>query len=87
MWFVYVIENESKRFHYVGMSENPDSRLKSHNSGKVKSTKYYRPFKIIYSEKVGERNEARKREKYLKSAGGKRYLKKLLGNFRGSLPD
>lgn len=80
MWFVYVIESKCNKFHYVGMSENPDSRLKTHNSGKVKSTKHYKPFKIIYSEKVGDINEARQRERYLKSATGRRYLKNLLGN-------
>ena len=56
------------------MSENPKDRIKSHNSGKVKSTKHYRPFKLVYTEKVGSRDEAREQEKYLKSAAGRRFL-------------
>ena len=56
------------------MSENPESRLKTHNLGKVKSTKHYRPFKLIHAEPAKSSVEARKREKYLKSAAGKRYL-------------
>jgi putative endonuclease len=32
---------------------------------------------LIYSEKVGIRVEARKREKYLKSGIGKEFLKKI----------
>ena len=56
------------------MSENPTGRIKSHNVGKVKSTKHYRPFKLIYVEKVGSRVKAREQEKYLKSAVGRRYI-------------
>ena len=56
------------------MSENPELRLKIHNSGKVRSTKHYRPFHLVFTEEVGNKEEARIREKYLKSAGGRRYL-------------
>ena len=56
------------------MSENPESRLKTHNSGKVKSTKHYKPFEFMHKEIAESREEARKREKYLKSAAGRRYL-------------
>ena len=56
------------------MSENPELRLKMHNFGKVKSTKHYKPFKLVYKESVENREEARKRERYLKSAAGRRFL-------------
>ena len=56
------------------MSENPNDRINSHNSGKVKSTKHYRPFKLIYTARVGSRVEAREQEIYLKSAAGRRFL-------------
>jgi len=36
-----------------------------------------RPWKIIYSEKYSSRIAAREREKYLKSAAGRRYRKSL----------
>ena len=78
MWYVYVIESNTNKFRYVGMSDNPECRLKSHNSGKVKSTKHYKPLRIIYREKVGTRVETRKREIYFKSAAGRKYLKMLV---------
>ncbi|MBT3692671.1 MAG: GIY-YIG nuclease family protein, partial [Candidatus Marinimicrobia bacterium] len=39
MWYIYVIQSINYSFRYTGMSENPSIRLKSHNAGKVKSTK------------------------------------------------
>jgi len=53
--------------------------LLSHNAGKVKSTKSYLPWKLIYNEEFETRIEARKREKYLKSAAGRRWRKNNLG--------
>ena len=78
LWFVYAIGSIKFDFRYIGMSQNPEFRLKMHNSGKVRSTKHYRPFKLIYTEEIGSRAEAREREKYLKSAAGRRYLGQLL---------
>ena len=70
------------------MSVDVPERLKCHNRGKVKSTKNHRPFGLIYKEKVGSRAEARKREKYLKSSAGRRFLRKIISKgIKGSLPD
>ena len=57
------------------MSENVEIRLNQHNSGKTKSTKGYKPWKLLFFEEFETRQEARKREKYLKSGIGKEYIK------------
>jgi len=80
MWSVYIIQSTVDGYTYRGMSENVKERLKTHNRGKVKSTKGHRPFKLIYEEKVESREAARKREKYLKSAAGRRFINKMLGD-------
>ncbi|MBC8310723.1 MAG: GIY-YIG nuclease family protein [Candidatus Marinimicrobia bacterium] len=36
--FVYILKSKIADWHYIGMSKNPIERLKSHNSGKVRST-------------------------------------------------
>ena len=88
MWYVYCIQSLKDNFIYRGMSENIPARLIAHNRGKVKSTKNHSPFNIIYEELVGSREEARKREKYLKSAAGQRFLTKIImEREKGSLPD
>lgn len=61
------------------MSKDTADRLKNHNSGKVKSTKAFRPWIIVHREMFETRFEARNREKYLKSADGRRWRKKIIG--------
>ena len=87
MWTVYVIASQISNFKYTGMSQNVDRRIKEHNSGKVKSTKAYQPFTLIYSEQLPNPTEARRREKYLKSAGGRRFLSNVAGlhKWRGKI--
>jgi putative endonuclease len=52
--------------------------LKEHNDGKTKSTRGFRPWRLIYKEEAINRAEARKREIYLKSGIGKEFLKSLV---------
>jgi len=78
MYFVYAIKSEVDGRIYVGFSQDLEKRLKEHNSGKTKSTKGFRPWKIIFSEICQTRIEARKREKYYKSGIGKERLKILV---------
>ena len=62
---------------YKGSTENLEKRLKQHNSGKVKSTKGYRPWVLVYHEQFGSRQEAYERERYFKTGAGREFLKKL----------
>ena len=77
MYFVYAIKSRNKNYIYVGLTNNPERRITQHNTGKEKTTKSYAPFERILLEHFETRNEARLREKYLKSGIGKEYLKKL----------
>ena len=78
MFNVYAVKNLSHNFIYVGMTENLEGRLRWHNGAYNKSTKSFAPFKLIYSERCETGQEARNREKYLKSTSGKRFLRSLL---------
>jgi putative endonuclease len=77
-YFVYAIQSEVDKRLYVGLSKNIGKRLKSHNNGETFSTKGYRPWKLVYSEEVGSREQAKGREKYLKSGCGKEFLKNFI---------
>ena len=69
---VYILISSNKGcWSYVGSTSNIVQRLKDHQSGKTKSTKGYRPLKIIHTEKYSSREEAYKRELYLKSGFGR----------------
>ena len=65
-YHLYILENLSRR-HYIGISADMTSRLKYHNGGKVKSTKAYRPWRIVYTEEFKDRALARRREVLLKT--------------------
>lgn len=78
MYFIYVIESQLNKKRYVGFTNDLKIRLNEHNLGKTKSTKAYKPWEIIYYEEVLTRVEARKREKYLKSAAGRRKIKMII---------
>jgi putative endonuclease len=77
MFSVYAIKSQIDSRIYVGFTSNVTRRLQEHNSGKTKSTKGFKPWKLIYSEECETRVEARKREKYLKSGIGKEFLKNI----------
>ncbi len=78
MFTVYAIKSLNHKFIYVGITENLQERLRRHNSGYVKSTKKFFPFKLIYSETVDNGIKARQREKFLKSSSGKRFLYSII---------
>lgn len=75
MMHVYVIRSLKDGRLYAGISSDISKRIRAHNSGKVKSTKGFRPWKLLHSEVYPDRQSARKREKYLKSGYGKQWLK------------
>lgn len=73
----YILYSEKHDRFYVGSAraENAETRLKEHNWGKTKSTKGYRPWLIVYQESFLTYTEARKRENFLKSGQGRKWIK------------
>ena len=77
MYYVYAISSQIKNYIYVGLTNNVGRRFNEHNLGYNKTTKPYRPFKLILTENFNTRSEARLREKYFKSGIGKEILRNL----------
>jgi len=80
-FYVYVLQSEKDKKFYTGYTHDVNSRVKQHNAGKVESTKSRLPFKLIYWEGCLNQKDALHREKYLKTAWGKRYLKIRLKHY------
>jgi len=78
-FYVYILKSLSDNRFYTGSTEDIAERLKRHNLGEVRSTKSRRPFELIYQEGYETRTEARKRENFLKSGAGRRFLMEKLG--------
>ena len=80
MHFVYVLKSKRDSRHYIGVTADLARRVEDHNAGKVSSTSGRRPFELIYFEEFEILKEAIEREKYFKSAAGRKYLKKRLAS-------
>lgn len=83
MFFVYVLQSEVDSSTYVGFSSNIEERLKAHNSGKTKSTKSKRPWKVVYYEAYQTERLALNREKELKTNrfAKEQLFKRIFGPF------
>ena len=76
MYSVYVLKSKKDGNLYIGCTGNIESRLKVHNKGGVFSTKNRKPFDLVYTEVFEDKYEAFRKEKFYKTAKGK---KELLG--------
>lgn len=68
-YFVYVLISLKDKRKYIGSTNDLAKRIQEHNDGKVESTVYRRPLKLIYYEVYVNEKDARRREKYLKGGG------------------
>ena len=73
---IYILRSNTKQKFYIGSSKKEDAefRLKEHNAGRVRSTKFGRPWSVVYQEKYTNYSEARKRELFLKSGQGRKWF-------------
>jgi len=70
----YVLKSLKDGIRYMGSGENANERLRRHNKGDYQFTKGHRPWEIIHTENFETRAEALKREKFLKSGQGRKWL-------------
>ena len=80
-YYVYVLQSKKDNKFYTGCTNDLNRRLQEHFSGEVYSTKNRLPMKLIYYEFCLNQADAYRREKYLKTAWGKRYIKNRLKNY------
>ncbi|MBU0766613.1 GIY-YIG nuclease family protein [Patescibacteria group bacterium] len=80
MYYVYVLQNP-KGVLYKGYTNNLEKRLEQHNSnnGFVSYTSKRGPWKLVHKEKYENENEAKEREKFLKTGKGREFLKMSIG--------
>jgi len=78
MYFAYVLKSLNHNYFYKGHCHNLELRLTQHNSGMTKSIRPFIPFELVYFEEFEFEKDAILREKYFKTAAGRRYLKKKM---------
>ena len=77
-YFTYVLKNQRDSIRYVGSGEDANERLRRHNKGDYKFTKGHRPWELVHQEEYSTRSEAMRREKFLKSGQGRKWLDEIL---------
>ncbi len=77
MYTVYILKDRTGKL-YKGATSDIQRRLREHRFGEVITTSKMRDPRLVYKEEYTSWGEARKREVYLKSAAGRRFLKTKL---------
>jgi putative endonuclease len=80
MHSIYVLKSLKDGKLYIGCTSNLGKRIISHNNGDVKSTKSRRPLKLIYNENYINKYKAFNKERYYKTAKGKKEIKEKIIN-------
>ena len=78
---MYVIESLKNGNLYIGYTQDLIKRIKEHNQGLNFFTEKCKPWKCIYYEACLSENDAKRREKYLKTTQGSRLLKRRLKEY------
>ena len=78
MYYTYLLQSAKDREWYTGATSDLRARVQSHNQGQVGSTRPRRPLKLIYYEACLCEADAWRRERFLKTGKGKRYLRRRL---------
>ena len=71
-YHVYILLSLKNNDIYIGSTANLQNRINLHNQGKIKSTKAYKPWKLLEYRKFNSRGEAMKQEMFLKNPPAKR---------------
>jgi putative endonuclease len=75
------MSKKNQQFHYYGFTSlDVESRLKRHNKGDVRSTKAYRPLKIVGFKRFNNKKEAISFEKKLKRSAD--FRNKFIESFK-----
>ena len=84
MFYVYILQLNNS-WLYTGYTTNLKHRFNQHNNGAVKSTKNLRPLKLVHYEAYSLKTDAMRREKFLKTSDGKKFLNQQLSEFLKSI--
>jgi putative endonuclease len=82
MDYTYVLLRQKHGEWYTGAASDLKARFREHEHGEVASTRFRRPLKLIYYEACLEAADAYRRERFLKTGKGKRYLRQSLKFWR-----
>ncbi|MEI6191060.1 MAG: GIY-YIG nuclease family protein [bacterium] len=81
MFYNYILMSLKNNELYTGFTSDLKKRLQEHNQGLNFSTKRYMPWKVVYYEACLDKDDAVRRERYLKTTQGGRLVKRRLKEY------
>ena len=78
MFYTYVLKSKKNDRFYTGYTNDLRKRFNEHNEKKSKYTKYRGPYELIYYEACLNQDDAKRREKYLKTSTGRRMFRRRI---------
>jgi len=78
MAFLYILQSRANGRFYIGSTDNLARRLDEHARGQTPSTRKRGPWQLVYQEQFSSLQEARRRERQLKSWKSHQALSKLI---------
>ena len=79
-YFLYILKSKTADKFYIGISQNPEIRLKYHNTFEKGFTSRYCPWEIVFTKKFSDKSLAAKAEKKVKSWKSKKMINLLIKN-------
>ena len=76
------MQSEINGQYYIGHTGDLEARLSEHNTGRVRSTKFKKPWDIVYFEEYASKLEANRRELEIKKKKSRKYIDFLIRNKR-----
>lgn len=80
MFWVYILTNKETGRFYIGSTNDLVRRLSQHKNGSTRTTKILGTSDLVYKEEFKTLEDARSREKKLKSYKSRKYLEWLISN-------
>ncbi|HEY7449459.1 MAG TPA: GIY-YIG nuclease family protein [Vicinamibacterales bacterium] len=75
--FVYILKSvHHPHEYYVGLTSDPDGRLRSHNAGLSLHTARHRPWRTLVCIEFDDEEPAVLFEKYLKTGSGREFARR-----------
>ncbi len=78
MYYFYILFSSSRNHYYIGHSDNPEDRLKKHNTNHKGFTGKTGDWKIVYTEPFATKSEAYARERQVKKWKSRKAIERLI---------
>ena len=77
-YYLYILKSASKETYYTGVSDDPERRLRYHNSESKGYTQRYRPWKLVFAYRFETKEKALIVERKVKSWKSKKMIRFLV---------